>query len=259
MQVDLAGQTAIVTGAGRGIGRTIAREFAACGANIVAAARTESEIEAVATAIEEEHGVETLAVTTDLSENSDIERLLTETQDAFGMADILVNNAGANIVKPPLELSIEEIDTMLRVNVRGLFLLSRAFGREFRSADLSSGRIINISSLTAQLGIPAMSLYSGTKNSVIGMTRGLAAAFADDGITVNSVSPGLTRIERTEQVIKEKEGEVFDLDRIPLGRVGEPEDTAAACLYLASDAAGYVTGVDIPVDGGVTFTAGLYL
>lgn len=256
--MELTGKIAIVTGAGRGIGRAIAREFAAAGADIVAAARTVSEIEAVAEAIESEYDVRATAIQTDLSKESNIDALVTATTEEFGTPDILVNNAGANIVKPPLDLTLEEIDTMLDVNLRGLFLLSREFGRTIRESDKESGRIINISSLTAHLGVPAMALYSGTKNGVIGMTRGLAAAFAGDGITVNSVSPGLTRIERTEAVIEEKAGEVFELDRIPMGRIGEPEDTAAACLYLASDAAGYVTGIDLPVDGGVTFTAGLY-
>lgn len=258
MHVDLSGKTAIVTGAGRGIGREIAHEFAAAGADIVAAARTTAEIEAVADAIESEHDVTTVAVPTDLAEEADVDALVTATTEAFGTPDILINNAGANIVKPPLELSVEEIDTMLDVNMRGLFLLSRAFGEAVRDSDADAGRIINISSLTAHLGVPAMALYSGTKNGVVGMTRGLAATFAGDGVTVNSVSPGLTRIDRTEAVIEEKAGEVFELDRIPVGRIGEPEDTAAACLYLASDAAGYVTGVDLPVDGGVGFTAGLY-
>jgi len=202
--------------------------------------------------------VRAVAVPTDLSSEADAEALVTATTEAFGTPDILINNAGANIVKPPLELSVEEIDTMLDVNVRGLFLLSRAFGRELRNSETDSGRIINISSLTAHLGVPAMAMYSGTKSGVIGMTRGLAAAFAGDGVTVNSVSPGLTRIDRTEAVIEEKAGEVFELDRIPVGRIGEPEDTAAACLYLASDDASYVTGIDLPVDGGVCFTAGLY-
>jgi NAD(P)-dependent dehydrogenase (short-subunit alcohol dehydrogenase family) len=258
MHVDLSDKTAIVTGAGRGIGREIAHEFAAAGADIVAAARTTSEIEAVADAIESAYDVRAVAVPTDLSSEADAEALVTATTEAFGTPDILINNAGANIVKPPLELSVEEIDTMLDVNVRGLFLLSRAFGRELRNSETDSGRIINISSLTAHLGVPAMAMYSGTKSGVIGMTRGLAAAFAGDGVTVNSVSPGLTRIDRTEAVIEEKAGEVFELDRIPVGRIGEPEDTAAACLYLASDDASYVTGIDLPVDGGVCFTAGLY-
>lgn len=258
MDINLTDKTAIVTGAGRGIGREIAKEFAAAGANIVAAARTEAEIEAVAEAIEAEYEVSAAAVPTDLASGSDIEALITATTQEFGTPDILINNAGANIVKPPLDLTLGEIDTMLDVNLRGLFLLSRAFSREIRASDKESGRIINISSLTAHLGVPAMALYSGTKSGIIGMTRGLAAAFAADGITVNTVSPGLTRIERTEAVIEEKSGEVFDLDRIPMGRIGEPEDTATACLYLASEYSGYVTGVDLPVDGGVSFTAGLY-
>jgi NAD(P)-dependent dehydrogenase (short-subunit alcohol dehydrogenase family) len=118
--------------------------------------------------------------------------------------------------------------------------------------------VINISSIAAELGVPAMTLYAGTKSGARGITRGFAAALAPDGVTVNSVSPGLTRVGRTEGVIDEHGDQLFDFDRIPLGRIGEPRDTADVCVFLASDLAGYVTGVDILVDGGVAFTAGLY-
>ena len=256
--LDLGGQTAIVTGAGRGIGEEIATTFARAGANVVAAARTESELEALVEDIESEYEADALAVPTDLREADDVANLVAETVSTFGTPSILVNNAGANISGPPLEHPEENIDTMLEVNLRGTFELCQLFGKEFRSSDLDSGRIINISSVVADLGVPAMTLYGGTKVGLRGITRGLAAELSPDGVTVNSVSPGLTLVDRTEDVIDEYGDQLFDFDRIPAGRVGDPEDIANACLFLASDLAGYITGEDLMVDGGVRFTAGLY-
>ena len=253
--LSLEGKTAIVTGAGRGIGEGIANTFAEHGANIVAAARTESEIEETVESVEA-HGVEGLAVPTDLQSVSDIDNLMARTVDRFGTPDILVNNAGLNIVGPPLEHTVEEVDTMLDVNLRGLFLLSQKFGQQFRESPCEYGRVINISSVSAIIGVSAMTLYGGTNAGIYGITKGLAAEIGQDGVTVNSVTPGLTRVERIDRIIEEKGDELYNLDRLPLDRLGQPEDVANACLFLASDMAGYIHGTDILVDGGVSFTAG---
>lgn len=258
MDVTLPGETAIVTGAGRGIGAVIADQFAEAGANVVAAARTESEIEATARRCREAHGVDAVAVPTDLKRVDDVDALMDEAIAAFGSPGILVNNAAENLTNLPLEQPLEEVDIMLETNVRGLFVLTQRFARAFRDADHDSGRIVNVASVAGQLGVPAMTLYGGTKAGVYGITRGFAAALAPEGITVNSVTPGLVGIERIQRLIEEKGDEIYDLDRIPLGRLGEPEDIANACLFLASEQAGYVTGEDIRIDGGVAFTAGLY-
>lgn len=258
MEIELAGRTAIVTGAGRGIGEVIATTFAGAGADVVVIARTESEIEAVAERIEDEHGVEALAVPTDLRDADDVDRLVAGTVETLGPPDVLVNNAGANINSPAVDQPIEEVDTIGDTNLRGPFLLSRAFARAFRESDLDSGRIVNVSSIAAEVAIHGMTYYGATKAGLNGMTRGLAGEFAADGITVNSVIPGTIEVERIRTLVEEHGDEVYDMDRLPLGRLGRPEEVADLCLFLASDRAAYVTGEAIRIDGGVGFTAGLY-
>lgn len=255
---DLSGNVAIVTGAGRGIGREIATRLAEAGADIVAAARSEGEIADTARTVEQEHDVRAIAVTTDLQHPSEIEALIEETQRELGTPQILVNNAGANQANRVLDQTIEELDTMVDVNFKAPFLLSQQFGRAIRDADADSGSIINVSSVSGYLGKDFTSVYGGTKAGIHGLTRGLAAGLSKHGIRVNSITPGTTKVERVERRIEEWGDDMYDLDKIPLERLGEPSDVADAALFLASDQSEYVTGTDLLVDGGVCFTAGLY-
>ena len=257
MAVDLSGRTAIVTGAGRGIGKEIALTLAEAGADVVAAARTESELVRTVDEVRE-LGRRGLAVPTDLTLASDVRNLVETAVDEFGAPQILINNAGVNPTAFPLDQPVEDIDLLLEVNMRGTILLTQEFWRAFRESSNESGRIVNIASVAGQLGIPAMTVYGGTKSGISGITRGFAVSCASDGITVNSVTPGLIGVDRIEGLIEEKGDELYDLDRIPLERIGQPEDVADACLFLSSDLAGYVTGEDLRVDGGVCVTAGLY-
>lgn len=256
--IDLKDETALITGAGRGLGAEIARTFADAGANIVTTARTKSELYSLVEAIESDYDVKATAVPADLSKPEDIKMIIDESVSEFDVPTILINNAGANISGDPLEHTVDEINSIINVNIRGLFLLTQFWAEAFRESSRDRGRVINVSSIIADLGVPPMTLYGGTKSAVRAISQGFAAALAEDGITVNSVSPGLTRVDRTEAVMQEHGSELFDLDRIPMGRVGEPQDTANACLFFASTLADYVTGVDLLVDGGVEFTAGLY-
>lgn len=252
MGIDLRGHTAVITGAGRGIGRTIAHRFAAANADVVAAARTEEEIESVAEEAAD-YGVESIAVPTDLGCVEDVEALIDTTIETVGTPTVLVNNAGANIPNTPAEQTLEEVETMIEVNFRAVFLLSVRFAETFRASDESDGRIVTISSISGSRGNPAMALYGGTKAGVYGLTRGLAAEYARDGITANTVSPVTTRVERIEGLLEERD--YLDPDGIPAGRVAEPEDVADVCLCLASDYFRFVTGEDVRVDGGAGITS----
>jgi len=256
MGFDYAGQTAIVTGAGRGIGREVAYRLADAGANVVAAARTSDEIERTVEGVEE-RGASGLAVPTDLRDLDDIDALVDATVGAFGAASVLVNNAGVHVAGAPLERTKSEVESMVGVNFEGLFFLSQRFANAFVDSDRERGSIVNVSSIAGHLSVPAMTVYIGTKAGVFGLTRGLAGELAQYGITVNSVSPGLTRTERIESLFAEQ-GELYNADTIPMGRLAEPGDVADACLFLASEYASYVTGVDLPVDGGAVVTAAIY-
>lgn len=258
VDIDLTESIAIVTGAGRGIGEGIAVRLAEAGADVVAAARTPDELQNTVTQIER-RGVEGLALPTDIRNAGDIDDLLDTTVETFGSPNILVNNAGVAHVKSTIaDYTNEDINDMIEVNFKAVFNLSRQFGLLYRESDINrDGRIINISSILGQLGIPSRTMYGGTKAAVAGLTRGLAADFARDGITVNCISPGLVRVSRIEEAINERSDE-FEINSIPLGRMGTPEEVAHLCLFLASKEANYITGVNIPVDGGVSLTASLY-
>lgn len=256
MEIDLSHRTAIVTGAGRGIGREISMQFADAGANVVAAARTESEIQQTVEDVREQ-GADGIAVPTDLRDPDDIDALVEAAAEEFGAADVLINNAAVHVAGAPLERTIEDVDAMLDVNFRGAFLLSQQFANALIASENSDGRIVNISSIVGHLSVPAMVVYCGTKAGMYGLTRALAGELAQHDITVNTISPGLTRVERIERLMEEK-GELYNVDTIPLGRLADPADIANAVVFLTSDLASYITAVDLPVDGGAVTTAALY-
>jgi NAD(P)-dependent dehydrogenase (short-subunit alcohol dehydrogenase family) len=257
MDIDLTGETAFVTGGGRGIGRAIADRFAQAGADIAVIARTGAELNRVVDTVES-HDVTGLAIEADLREEPAIERAVDETIDTLGCPTVLVNNAGVFLANPPDEQPTDEIERMLELNLRAPLLLARRVCGELVDSSNERGRIINISSNVTEAAVPLWTAYGSTKAGLEGMTRGLALAFADEGITVNSVSPGTTRTDAVESDIEEIGDQLYDFDQHPMGRIGEPEEVADVCLFLASDLARYVTGEDITVDGGVSITSGFY-
>lgn len=258
LTVDLSGRTALVTGASYGIGEDIAYHLAASGANVIGAARSDDDLQDTIDTLVDDYGVEGLAVPADLCNDDEIDNVVETARSELGMPDILVNNAGVYPSGPALEMDTEDIDLMLDVNNRAMILLSMKWGREFRDAGLDSGRIINISSVFNNVVSPRLLVYGSTKLHVRGITMGFAAELARDGVTVNSISPGLINShDWTMEELNDFDW-LGDLDRLPVGRIGQTEDVANACLYLASDAAEFMTGADILIDGGTAFTAGIY-
>ncbi|APD47454.1 3-oxoacyl-[acyl-carrier-protein] reductase [Synechococcus sp. CS-602] len=243
--IPLQGQTALVTGASRGIGRAIALALAADGAEVVVNyANSASAAEAVVAEIEAAGG-RAHALQADVSEEGQVDGLIQAVLERCGRLDVLVNNAG--ITRDGLLLRMKTADwkAVIDLNLTGVFLCTRAASRSMLKA--RRGRIINITSVVGLTGNAGQTNYSAAKAGVVGFTRSTAAEFASRGITVNAVAPGFIATEMTQDLNVEP-----ILKAIPLGRLGQPEDVAGAVRFLAADpAAAYITGQVLQVDGGM--------
>ncbi len=248
---DLSGKVAIVTGGNGGIGLGMARGLAAAGARVAVVGRNAEKSASAAIQITEESGVEALAVTADVSHADQIERIADEVKGRFGRIDILFNNAGINIRKPPHEMTLDEWNEVLNVNLTSAFLLSKAVYPSMKKA--GGGKIVNIGSMTSIFGAGFAPAYATSKGGIVQLTKSLALAWADDNIQVNAILPGWFDTELTQQARVEVPG-LYNkvVQRIPQGRWATPEDMAGTAIWLASKASNYVTGVAIPVDGGYT-------
>src|ERR687897_376133 len=239
----------IVTGGGSGLGRVLAHRFAAEGAAVVVADVARERAVAVAEEIFDAGG-NSLALTTDVTDASDVRAMVEATREAFGPVDVLVNNAAKATDEDFLSLGTETWDEDVSVTLKGPFLCSQAVLADM--VENGSGVILNISSVNA-LGYYGNEAYSAGKAGLLSLTRSLAVRYGPSGIRVNAIAPGSLRTPAWEQR-KENDPDVFE--RIarwyPLGRVGEPEDVAGAALFLASDEAAWITGAVLPVDGGLT-------
>ena len=247
VKVDLGGQVALVTGASRGIGRAIAVHLASCGATVAGIARTVAGLDQTLAAIREAGGTAE-GFAADVADPADVARVLGEVEAKFPKVQILVNNAG--ITKDGLMLRMEDdawkqvIDT----NLTGTFLFCRAVGALMLRQRY--GRIINITSVSGMMGNPGQANYSASKAGVIGFTKTIARELASRGITVNAVAPGFITTDMTDVLPDKVKAEVKD--RVPVKRLGNPEDIADLVAYLASPSASYLTGQVIAVDGGMT-------
>jgi 3-oxoacyl-[acyl-carrier protein] reductase len=243
---QLANQIAVVTGAGRGIGRAIALKFAAEGADIVCVSRTAENSEKVALEIRA-LGRRAWAWAVDVVDARAVaeagEKILAQT----GRVDVLVNNAGVTRDGLLMRMSVEDWDMVLDTNLRGAFLFTKAFARTFLKQ--RSGRIINVASVIGLIGNAGQSNYASSKAALIGFTKSVARELASRGITANALAPGFIETDMTAAIGEEMRQEL--LGKIPLNCFGQPEDIALAALYLAGPAARYVTGQVLVVDGGM--------
>jgi 3-oxoacyl-[acyl-carrier protein] reductase len=249
--IDLTGKIALVTGAGRGgrgIGRGIALALAKAGADVAITSRTNiADAEAVAVAVRE-LGRNALAVQCDVSDAESVESAFKLVMETMGRVDILVNNAGITKDTLLLRMSEEQWDSVLDANLKGTFLCTRAAAKIMLKQ--KSGRIVNITSVNGQVGSPGQANYSASKAGIIGFTKTIAKELASRGITVNAVAPGFIDTQMTDFIQGDARTEMEK--RVPLGRLGSIEDIGNAVAFLASDAAAYITGQTLTVDGGLT-------
>ncbi len=244
---DLSGKVSIVTGGGKGIGKNIAKGLAECGAKVVVAARTASELEATADEIRAEGG-EALAKVIDLTQASEIDGLVQAAVSNFGGIDILVNNAARSFFRPLMDLREDGFDKIFDTNVKGTFLLSREAAKVMMGR--GGGRIVNITTVGAERGGAMMGVYHASKAAVKMLTMCMAVEWAPMNILVNAVGPGLTKTQFSQPIWSNPEVERELVRRVPMARLAEPEDIVGSVLFLCSDAARFITGQTIYVDGG---------
>jgi len=247
LSVDLSGQVAIVTGASQGLGKTCAMELARNGARVACLARNADKLAETVTAIEEAAG-QASAFSVDVTDRESVDQTVDQIAEEWGSVDILVNNAGITRDALLPRMSDEDFDDVINTNLRGAFLFMRAVSKHMMSARY--GRIINMSSVSGLVGNIGQTNYSASKAGLIGMTRSFSREISRRNVTVNCVAPGFIETDMTqvlgEAVIKEAK------KRIPARKLGQPTDVAACVVFLASHAAGYITGHTLAVDGGMT-------
>ena len=245
--LDLTGRTAVVIGATSGLGKAIALGLADAGADVVPTGRRANLAAEVAHEIEG-RGRRSLVIAADVSDTSSIQELADTVVERFGKVDILVNAAGRTIRRPTLDVSDDEWDGIMDTNLTGMLRGCRAFGRHM--IERRYGRIINIGSLTSVVALYEVAAYGASKAGVAALTKSLAIEWAPHGVCVNAILPGVFRTALNEGLLDGTERGRELLIRTPMRRFGQPEEVAGAAVFLASEAAGFVTGHLLAVDGG---------
>ena len=245
---SLEGKTALITGASRGIGAAIATAMSEAGANVALAARSTSDIEQLAEKLQA-GGKRAIAITTDVTNEDEVRACVARTIDELGKIDVLVNNAGGTrFMAPVIDLRPEGWHKAIALNLDSVFTFCQEVGRHMVAR--KSGSVINMSSVAGLHGAPALAYYSAAKHAVIGLTKTLAQEWGDVGVRVNALCPGWVRTELNKPFWSDADTAASFVAAQPIKRWGEPEEIAAAAVWLACDASSYVTGASIVIDGG---------
>jgi NAD(P)-dependent dehydrogenase (short-subunit alcohol dehydrogenase family) len=246
-KLELTGKCAVVIGGTSGIGRAIAHGLAEAGADVVCSSRRVEQVEAVAAEIEE-LGCNTIRCASDVADRESLEKLLSSSIEAFGKVDILVNSAGITKRAPTVDFEESDWDSIIQTNLTGTLRGCQVFGRHM--VDRGYGRIINIASLGSFVSLFEVAAYSASKAAVASLTKSLAIEWAKNGVNVNAMAPGVFKTALNQKLLDETpRGQEF-LTRTPMGRFGKVEELAGAAIFLASEAASFVTGEVLVVDGG---------
>jgi NAD(P)-dependent dehydrogenase (short-subunit alcohol dehydrogenase family) len=244
---DLAGKVAVITGGTSGIGRALSLGLADAGANVIATARRQQQVDETADAIEAK-GRKTLRLASDVCDRASIETLLAAAVEKFGKVDILINCAGRTKRSPTLTVSEEEWAAIMDTNLTGTLRVCQVFGKHM--IERGYGRIINIASLTSFVALMEVAAYGASKTAVISLTKSLAVEWSKKGVTVNAIAPGVFRTALNSALLDGTPRGQELLMRTPMGRFGKTEELVGAAIFLASDASAFVTGHILAVDGG---------
>jgi NAD(P)-dependent dehydrogenase (short-subunit alcohol dehydrogenase family) len=246
---DLSGQTALVTGASRGLGQYFARALAQAGADLILTSRKRADLSSFVAEIEAT-GRKAVPLDLDVRDQASIEHMAVEAEAACGQVHILVNNAGCNVRKPALDVTWDDWNLILETNLRGSFFVAQQIAR--RMVPHGYGRIVNIGSVTSVFGYPGLAPYGASRGGARQLTMSLAADWGKHGITVNCLAPGWFQTAQNEVLYRDKGWVEYLVERIPAGRPGEPHDLDGPIVFLASEASRYVTGQTLLVDGGIS-------
>lgn len=250
MEISLAGKTAVFIGGSRGLGYGMAEGVAGAGANVVIVSRHQDQLNEAAVKLRDATGNKNvIGIEADITSVENIDRLVEKVCERYGAIDILFNGAGVNRRTPALEFTEEEWDTVLDTQLKYVFFMCQAVARQMVEKGIK-GKIINIASLTSKLGLSDMVAYCAAKGGIVQLTRAMAGEWAGYGINVNAIGPGYYETEMTAPVFNDEKKKANLFARIPLGRFGFPSDLAGTAVFLASEAADYITGQVIYVDGG---------